>query len=330
MAYMNPLSSVVIGLGQIGMEYDYDVADDSRVLTHSTAFYYHPNYKLEAGVDPSSEQRMRFENKFNCPAYSSIKEALHKHSPAVISIGVPTEQHFSVFKEVFSLTTPKAVLCEKPLADSFTDAHSMLKLTEQKGCTLLVNYMRRCEPGVLKLREMIREGKFGEIYKGTVWYSKGFLNNASHFVNLLEFLFGEAGETKILSRGRVWKDKDPEPDVKVNFSLAEIYFFAGKEECFSTIDMELIGTKGKILYKNGGNDIYYHSIMPNPIFPGYQILSQDKKVIPNNLALYQWYVVDNLVKHLFDSLPLNCAGTHALQTLKTVEKVIKQWREFDD
>ena len=47
-------SSMVVGLGQIGMEYDLSLSDDKYVYTHASAFSTHTNIELSCGVDPIS------------------------------------------------------------------------------------------------------------------------------------------------------------------------------------------------------------------------------------------------------------------------------------
>jgi predicted dehydrogenase len=70
---MKKFSSVVVGLGRIGQGFDYDNLDDSAILTHASGFAYHEGFELIGAVDPDETQRMRFEKKYNCPAYSDLQ-----------------------------------------------------------------------------------------------------------------------------------------------------------------------------------------------------------------------------------------------------------------
>ena len=167
----------------------------------------------------------------------------------------------------------------------------------------------------------IQEQAIGELYKGTVWYSKGLLNNGSHFVDLLRFLLGNVSEIKILNKGRKWGDQDPEPDVCIRFGETAVYFLSAREECFSIGDIELIGTRGKIRYAEGGAVIEVRKTEPGPLFPGYTILSQEKQTIPTDLKRYQWHVLDHLHRHLLYGTPLYSDGKSATETLEVIETI---------
>ena len=65
-------SAILIGLGSIGMEYDYDAENGEYILTHANALNEHPSFSLIGGVDISLRNRKDFEHKYHKLAYSSI------------------------------------------------------------------------------------------------------------------------------------------------------------------------------------------------------------------------------------------------------------------
>ena len=317
---MKKISAAIIGLGKVGQGYDYDQIDDSYIKTHATGFSSHEAFDLVAAVDSDALQCKRFEEKFGCPAYQDVKTMLSLHHPQVISIATPTNLHHQVFQEVMN-DKPEAVLCEKPISDSLKNARHMLELAEESECALLVNYTRRFDPGVILLKETIQNGEIGEIYKGTAWYSKGFLNNGSHFVDLLSFLFGGVEQIKVLDKGRKWDGKDPEPDVCIRFGKIVIYFLSAREECFSLFDMELVGDRGMIRYTEGGASIEVRQSLPHPDYSGYKILNPEKRIIHSYMERCQWNVLDNLNQFLIGKSPLNSDGRSAIETMEVVENV---------
>lgn len=314
-------SAAVIGLGNIGLGFDYEESDASRVLTHASGFHYHRNFDLVAGVDPDPMARKKFEDKFGRPAFSSVKDLYKNISPDVISLGVPTLLHFAVFQEII-VHSPKAILCEKPIAFTLAEGRRMNEMAEAVHSVLLVNYMRRFEPGVFELRERIRNKELGDIYKGTLWYSKGILNNGSHFIDLLIFLFGDVNDIVLLDVGRKHLKLDPEPDLKVTFGDVDIFFLAGREECFSVKELELMGTLGSIQYSRGGEDIVMRKPSSHKLFPSYTILEKEGYRIPSDLHRYQLHVLDALYQTLSSGVELNSTGTTALKTMGVVEKIL--------
>jgi len=317
---MSVFSAAIIGLGQIGLEYDYQATDDQVMVTHASGFAGHSGFALAGGVDSDPVQRERFERKYGCPAYATLDQLLAHVSPEVFSLAVPTALHHRAFTELLE-AGPRGILCEKPIASTVADAEEMLALARSRGCAVLVNYMRRFEPGVLLLREAIRRGDFGEIYKGSVWYSKGFLNNGSHFIDLLRFLLGEVSDFHLVSAGAGAIPGDPEPDVMLRFGAAEIYFLSGRESCFSLAEVELVGTKGRLLYAGGGASIECRFREPDPDYPGYFGLGAAQR-IPSDLPRYQWHVLEALHGHLCQGTPLNSDAASALETLKVVERIV--------
>ena len=317
---MRKFSAAIIGLGKAGQGYDYDHVDDSYIKTHATGFSYHEAFDLIAGVDPDAMQRKRFEEKFECPAYQDVKTMFSLHQPQVVSVATPTNLHYQVFQEIVNEKI-EAILCEKPISGSLKNARHMLELAEESKCALLVNYTRRFDPGVILLRETIQNGAIGEVYKGTAWYSKGFLNNGSHFVDLLIFLFGGIEQIKVLDKGGKCDGEDPEPDVCIRFGEVVVYFLAAREECFSLFDMELVGNRGMIRYTEGGASIEVRQNQPHPDYSGYKILSPEKRIIQSYMKRCQWNVLENLNQFLNGKSPLNSDGRSAIETMEVVENV---------
>ena len=318
---MRKFSAAVVGLGRIGQGYDYACEDGTSVRTHASAFHNHDGYELVAGVDPLGEERRRFEEKYQRPTYDDVHALLRHHELDVIALAVPTEHHLETLKKIVGRDL-RAVVCEKPIAATLTHANRMVDLAGQCGTALLVNYQRRFEPGVIELRDAIGREELGDIYKGTVWYSKGLVNNGSHFIDLLLFLLGDASEVTVLDPGRKC-DGDWEPDLMIRFGNASMYFLAGREEHFSIGDVELVGTKGRAQYRIGGG-IELRASEAHPHIPGYRRLSPSARTLPNENDRYQWHVVQHLYQHLTANTRLNSDGHTALKTLRVVDEAIQQ------
>lgn len=318
---MKRFDAVVAGLGNVGLRYDLGATDGERVTSHARAFSLHPGYRLAAGIDPDAAGRALIEQHYGVPAFPDIAAMLVAGiRPEVWSIAVPTPLHFTFFEEIIA-QRPAGILCEKPLAQHPGEGERMVAAAAAHGCALAVNYMRRFDPGVLALRRLLAEGALGEIYKGTAWYSKGLLNNGSHVIDLLAFLLGDAGAVQLLAAGRQWDGHDPEPDVCLTFGAARVVLLAAREECFSHIGFELVGTAGTLRYGDGGHRIELRRIRSDPALPGYRLLASEPEVLPTDLKRYQWHAVDTLYRHLVDGAPLQSSGASALETLRIVEHV---------
>ena len=71
-----PITTLVVGLGQIGMLYDYKKND--KYLSHAQSILKSKNFVLKAGIDTSYNKRNKFKKKFK-PAF----QILQKHSKFV-------------------------------------------------------------------------------------------------------------------------------------------------------------------------------------------------------------------------------------------------------
>jgi len=313
-----PKTCLLIGLGQIGMGYDLALDPRQAIYSHARALSLHPAFKLIGAVDPSATQRALFEHHYKQPAYAELAKA-----PAadVVIIASPTTAHCHVLTAVLAQFRPKVIVCEKPLAYSLAEARYMVDACEVAGVTLLVNYMRRADPGVIAIKKRFELSTIASPIKGCVWYSKGFLHNGSHFFNLLEFWLGACVRINVLDAGRVLHAQDAEPDVQVEFERGKVVFLAAWEEAFSYYTIELLSPSGRLSYEHGGELITWQTIQTNPTFPGARKLHSDKELIANGMSHYQWHVADQLVNVLNDQPHDLCTGLQALTTLAAMQQI---------
>jgi predicted dehydrogenase len=315
---MRKYSVAIIGLGSIGQGYDYADNEQGTILTHANGFSSDSRFELVAAVDPDQYQQKRFEAKYSRPAYPSIDSLMSEQQPEVFSIASSTESHFQIFQELIP-HQPIGLLCEKPLANTLEDANKMVELARMNQCSLVVNYSRRFYPATQTLKELIQQGELGKIYKGTIWYTKGFRNNASHFIDLLAYLFGDVTHVEILDAGRKWGDYDQEPDVCLHFSTLKIYVLSGRHECFSLNEMVLFGTAGMVRYE--GAEIRINKTRKDPLIAENSVLSEEHQVIPADGMRLQKYVIDALYQKLAQNVSPASDGESAVKTLSIIEQV---------
>ena len=311
---------LIIGLGQIGMGYDLDHDPAVAVYSHARAISLHPNFELAGAVDSSTKQRSVFEKNYTCPTFDSIPAAMQKIQASVVVIASPSETHAEILNEVLRCSRPSVILCEKPLAYDLEQARAMVDVCDKAGVSLYVNYPRRADPGVLEVKRRIEQNEILGPIKGVVWYSKGFLNNGSHFFNLLEFWLGQFVGFKLMAAGRLWKDRDPEPDVVVKFERGTVTFISAWEERFSHCTLELLSHSGRLRYEQGGVSIKWKSVLPDSNFSGYKVLNSSSEMISNDMNRYQWHVYEQLA----GKQNTLCTGRQALTTLESMHGIIKE------
>lgn len=311
---------MVIGLGQIGMTSDLNLNSHEYISTHARAFHEHPAFELIAGIDGDARRREQFELEYDCPAFSALGAETEGLSPDVVAIAVPTPLHASILRQVLSLYRPRAVLCEKPLSYDLAEAREIVALCEEANCALYVNYIRRADPAVTEVKQLLNNNRGDTSIKGVAWYSKGLFNNGSHFFDLLQYWLGEMQSFQVIQSGRSWGD-DPEPDLLVNFTGGTVFFLAAKEENFSYYAIELVVAGGRLRYDHGGEKIVWQGAVPSAVSPGYTVLDPDGKSIVNGLSRIQWNVVDQLKAALDGKDAAICTGREALRTIEYLTSI---------
>ena len=320
MVTIKPFSCLLVGLGQIGMGYDLDLDSGKYIYTHARAFTLHPAFELLGGVDVSLKKRQLFTKNYDCPAYESIDFALSEFSPDVIIIAVPTSLHVLVVEEILSKAKPLAILCEKPLADTFKQGQYLVELCNKKNTKLYVNYMRRSAPGVIQIKHRIDADIIKYPIKGIVWYTKGFLHNGSHFFNLFEYWLGEYKSARLINGGRELEGVGAEPQVQVTFSNGVVDFIPAWEECFSHYTVELISASGRLYWGQG--NLTWQQVDVDPLINSYKKLSPETESIPTGMEKYQWHVTEQLLLAIKGEISELCTGESALNTLKNIQNIV--------
>lgn len=313
-------TAAIIGLGRIGLGYDLGSGPE-EVLSHSKAFQRHPGFELVGGADPDAVNRAAFEQFTGVKAWTDTADMLARLRPQVIAVASPTNSHLAMV-ELAVAHGPLAILCEKPLAATMEEGQRMVALCRQAGVLLGVNYMRRFDPAVQAVGREVKAGLLGEVYKGTLWYSKGLLHNGSHYLDLLLDWLGSVADFDIMDPGPTQTLAGPEPDVVFRFSSGcRLYALAAREERYSLIDLDLVGTSGRLRYSNLGARLERWTTQEDPMFPGYTILGEVANAPQPDLGRYQWHVAEGLFQALAHGIPLPSTAVNGLSVLSLCDGV---------
>jgi predicted dehydrogenase len=145
---------------------------------------------------------------------TSWEEVVARKDIDVVDICTPGDRHLPI--ALAAAENRKAVFCEKPLANTVADAEQMLEAVERNGVIHMLCHNYRRVPAVTLAKQLIAEGRLGELfhYRGTylqdwlvnpgfprVWRlekakaGSGALGDiASHSVDLARYLVGEITE----------------------------------------------------------------------------------------------------------------------------------------
>ena len=136
-----------------------------------------------------------------------------------VSVLTPSGLHPRHVCNVAELTDIPTIVCEKPLSLTLREAYEVFRRVEKAGKRLVPVYQNRYNPLVRLVKQLISDGSLGRVYQfncnvfwnrnddyyridwhGTRELDGGVMyTQASHYVDMLHFLFGEIAEYKGLS-----------------------------------------------------------------------------------------------------------------------------------
>jgi len=315
--------TLLIGLGKIGMGYDIGTYARDAVFSHARAVSIHKDFELVAAVESDQEKRNLFTSTYKRPAYSTLIEALRNIEVEVAIVTTPSATHYSVIQQLLEISPPKLLLCEKPLALRHQEGSDIVAMCEKRGVQLVVNYMRRSEPGAMKVGEWLSESRICPPVVGVVWYSGGFFNNGSHFFNLARSWLGRKLSGKPLSVPIFRTDGDIELDVEIEFEKGRLMFLRSPIENASHHSIEMLASNGRLKYDFNGEVIEWYPLMQGDSLSGSRSLSRTAQTIRSELSFYQLHVLNQVSRSLAGRHAALCDGYDALETLSDMHSILE-------
>ncbi len=167
--------------------------------------------RLAAVCDIKPELAEEYGEKYGVPHFGNLEAMMDSGTPIdVVCILTPSGDHAQNTVDV--VAHGKHVVVEKPMALRIHDADRMIEACDRAGVRLFVVKQNRYNAAVQELRKALDAGRFGKIVMGSVrvrwcrdqayydqdswrgtWAEDGgvFANQASHHVDLLEWMLGQ-------------------------------------------------------------------------------------------------------------------------------------------
>jgi UDP-N-acetyl-2-amino-2-deoxyglucuronate dehydrogenase len=175
-------------------------------------------YDLIAVCDEVSSRAEEAAIQTGATPYSSYEQMLENEDLDIITLCTPSGLH----PEHGILASAKGlhVITEKPMATSLKSADTLIQACEQNGVKLFVVKQNRLNSTLQLVKKAVDNNRFGKIYLATVnvfwqrpqsyydaaswrgtWALDGgaFMNQASHYVDMLEWLVGDVASVFALT-----------------------------------------------------------------------------------------------------------------------------------
>ncbi len=197
---MNKIRFALVGCGRIAKKH-------AEILAKQI-----PNSQLIAVCDVNGQRAEEYGKKYEVPFYTDMRRMMETSGKQIDVINVLTPSGNHAAHTIELAKYGKHIVVEKPMALTIDDAENMIRSCDQAGIKLFVVKQNRYNYPVQKLRTALEEGRFGKLVMGTVrvrwcreqkyydqdswrgtWKYDGgvFTNQASHHVDLLEWMMGD-------------------------------------------------------------------------------------------------------------------------------------------
>lgn len=196
---MTTYKAAIIGLSAIAAQRpdgpDYPSAYGRVSESHASVYDDHVQVDLVAVCDIRSEAHELFRHSWQdvwpqMRYYTDYRQLLNEEKPDLVSVVTPDHLHADIVVDAAN-GGAKAILCEKPIATTLSDADRMIAACVANGTVLAVNHTRRWSPIFQQVRTLLRSGTVGALHTMRVDFFSPramLFRNGGHMIDMLNFL----------------------------------------------------------------------------------------------------------------------------------------------
>jgi predicted dehydrogenase len=249
---------LIAGCGNIGALYDLE---NDQISTHAKAFSKILDFKLHF-YDINDLLVNKIANKYKGEVIKKLDNKVLTKIDC-FNICTPTDTHVELITKGINTNIP-LIICEKPISNNQNDLFYLLNLYKKNPTKILVNYIRRFQPAYIRLKSFITTIKKNEqISNIIIRYQKGFLNNCSHALDIIEFITSSKIELKSIVIGNKNYDyfnNDPTISLLAFWGEAKVQICGLTNINYPVFELEIYYNNYKIIIKDSGNIIEYFKI----------------------------------------------------------------------
>ncbi|MGB2841558.1 MAG: Gfo/Idh/MocA family oxidoreductase [Halobacteriota archaeon] len=310
----------IVGCGRIGSEFD----DDQKrkyIATHAGAYSAVPETELVAVADINREKVEKCGKKWNARSlYQNYEEMLEKENLDILSICTWNSTHLEIVKKAVEYDV-KAIFCEKPIADTLSNAYQMIEICNKNNVILQIDHQRRFCKFHQEVRNFLIGGELGKIQQVSFYYTAGIANTGSHMFDLLRFFFDDVEWViAFQSENKFPNEEDPNFDGLLRFKNN---VFCSIHACdvknFLIFEMDIVGEKGRLRITHSGFDLDFYEIKDSNLFSGYKELYRCEPPIDKDSPRdFMINGVNHLVECLENSKQSISSGEDSLRALELI------------
>lgn len=322
---MAHLRVLIVGCGNIAGSFDVGRRTSELPYTHAGAYTRDGRFIMTACVEPDEKRRKAFMRAWGISAgFSSMDEVADSGCECdVISICSPTSSHAHDLEMALNLK-PKLIFCEKAVTTSVAETERLVAECSKANVPLAVNYTRRWDPDISRLRASMRAGQWGRLRSAVGVYNKGILNNGSHMLDLLHLLIGPMD---IVEVGKAIRDHfadDPTAPAWLEGPQGlPVHLVCGHAEDYAIFELELVFSYGVLTMEEGGMFWRERRALDSDVFKGYRMLDEGVRRA-GEYPRAMLHAVDNLYRAIDLGDSLASTGESALAAQRVCEQIKQQ------
>jgi len=182
-------------------------------------------YEIVALADLNEDSMCGYDAEFAVQTkhYADAREMLAKESLDVVSVGVWHGGH-ATWTIAAAAAKPKAILCEKPMADTVQHAEQMLIACRRNNVKLAIGHQRRFLPAYTMAKDLIAEGAIGEVQLMQSFGAQGLPNYCSHQTDMFRYILSD--DECVWTMGNVERKTDRwERETRIEDCAIAVYQF---------------------------------------------------------------------------------------------------------
>ena len=241
----------VIGLGQIAWSIDNDPHRKS-IWSHMGAYANSPHTDICAVSSRNEDACKAVQRQYSVLNYhTDYRAMLSTENLDIVSVCTPIATHYDVVMACIDVGV-KAIFCEKTLSFDVAEAREMVRICEERGVVLAVNFIRRWDSLTNHVSDLIEQDTIGDLLTIVGYGATALHTSSSHQIDLMCLYAGKplwvVGDDSGGFVREVHGMNDPGGIGMIKFEASVVGFLkaSGTSQKKIMSELDIVGEKGRI------------------------------------------------------------------------------------